>query len=212
MSRIADMKKAVVTRDQWCIHIKEDGTRCKKARNKNMSLCNSHLTGAPKPTPHGIYTAALDSSMTKINATITQMDLHDKLRDPDLTEELALSRMIVMELLDTQANPIQNSVRNRIKALEVVRKIAITALRMEEARSTALNAEFVESILNVIVFSFERANALTDPADRLAKFVQEMSTFFPDVNFKGNTNAEEEFDEERFADGEYVEGYVTSTA
>lgn len=93
----------------------------------------------------------------------------------DLEAELEVARVQLAEILSDEEAPVAD----RLKALEVVAKIARTARAIQEINAQALRQEFLEALLTAISHAFKEANALPTPEARAKKFIEELTTLFP---------------------------------
>jgi hypothetical protein len=167
-----------------CEGLTKDGNRCRRGALKGTSECYAHRTSAIAkrgPIPRslakmGIYRSQLNQSLLDIAVELEKAGSIEELKKPTLEEELVLSRLQVMELTSGNAPPGM-----RLKALELVGRIARTAKQLQEIETAKFKEEFLDSLINAVTFAFHRANILDDPADRNKAFIEELAMFFPQV-------------------------------
>jgi hypothetical protein len=149
---------------------------------KNQETCPAHVpqfTGlVPKELRQmGIYRNQLNTSLLEIAVELEKMGKIEELKKPTLEEELVLSRLQVMELTKAGAPPGM-----RLKAIELVGRIARTAKQIQEIDQSKFREEFLDSLINAVTSAFHAANKLDDPADRNRAFINELALFFPQFN------------------------------
>ena len=165
----------------FCEGKTKKGNRCRREPMRHQKTCASHVPPFAGQVPAalkqmGIYRPQLNESLLKIAVELEKLGKIEELKRPTLVEELVLSRLQVMELTSTGA-----PVGMRLKAIELVGRIARTAKQIAEIDSTRYRNEFLDSLINAVTSAFHTANVLEDPAERNAAFINELSLFFPQI-------------------------------
>jgi len=193
VSKVASQKKKALVRLSQCAHIKDTGEQCRAKPLRGQPTCRKHTRH--RPTDLGIYSTAIDASLRTIASEVESIGKLSELRKTDLEDEIALARLQVMDLMKMEGVPALV----RLKALSLVSKIIKDAHKVKEIDAAALNTNFLNSILEAVAYSFHRANAIADPAQRSQIFIRELSLWFPQVT------GEREDDGDDDIEGELVE-------
>ncbi len=206
MSLVTIRKKSLAPTTK-CQATTSGGRSCKKWAIRGSSLCLQHQTKLPNAQPKvsnnsrfGIYARQLSVAQREIYAEAVRQGVMDDFRRPDLEEELAIARILLADML--AADNLTNS--TRLRAIELVSKIAKTAKLIKELDQATLKQDFLSAVMDAINYAFQRANGYTDPAERGRVFVSEFSSFFPLLNDAGEAvYPEHEIVQE--VEGEYAE-------
>jgi hypothetical protein len=152
--------------------------------------CNRH-GGRWKPTEKQLATKPGESIYTtkglwkgyqSIHKTLTaNPELIEQLYSGRLTEEVAVSRILLAELLQTEDGQELDTKRREtaMKALRLIGKIAQQAKDIQLAESHELKKEFMDGIIAAVVHAFTRCNAYSRPSERARIFMQEFASLLP---------------------------------
>lgn len=113
----------------------------------------------------------------------------EQLYSSDISEELAVSRIIAAELMQRKDNeevtPQDKDLT--MKALRLIAKIAKTAKEIQVAESNVIKREFMDGIIAAVTHAFTRSNAYNRPSDRARIFMQEFSSMLPGASVSVST-------------------------
>lgn len=127
-------------------------------------------------------------------------ELIEQLYTTDIGEELAVSRIVLAEIL--KGTKIDNKTsadrRMALQALKLIGRIAKTAEDIREKKDNIIKQEFLDGIIAAITHAFIRANDYERKADRARIFMSEFAAMLP-----GNVSIDLPV-EEGIIDGEVV--------
>lgn len=104
----------------------------------------------------------------------------EQLYSPNLDEELAVSRIILAELMQRSDKSMTSQNRDLIlKALRLISNIAKIAKEIHIAESSAIHKAFMDEVIIAISQAFTRANSYSRPSDRARIFMQEFTRALP---------------------------------
>ena len=113
--------------------------------------------------------------------------LHDELaRDPDaledlfrsdVTDELAVARMLLIEALQDKAS--FNNRKQLVEILSLVTKVAKISQEIRDREDGLIKREFMDTIIQAVTQAFTRSNQLVRPSDRARMFMSEFANALP---------------------------------
>lgn len=107
-------------------------------------------------------------------------ELIEQLYSVDLGEELAISRIVVANLLKGDNGELEYADKElQLKALQLVAKIAKTATEIQEKQAHVIKEEFMNGIIAAVIHAFTRANSYSRQSDRARVFVSEFASVLP---------------------------------
>lgn len=145
--------------------------------------CRRH-GGDWKPTAQALAAQSTESIYTikglwqgyeNIHKNLTQHpELVEQLYTVDLGEELAIARIVAANLLKTG-----NDQKIQMQALQLIAKIAKTAVEIQEKQAHVIKEEFMNGIISAVIHAFTRANSYIRQSDRARIFVSEFASILP---------------------------------
>ncbi len=112
----------------------------------------------------------------------------DQLYTTDLSEELAVSRLVLAEVLrlkdvKTNENPDNEQREMILKVLSAVRRIAKSASDIQDKKNEVIKQDFMDGIIVAVTHAFIRSNRYERQEDRARVFASEFASMLP-----GNIN------------------------
>lgn len=126
----------------------------------------------------GLYTRQVAKSIQTLAAEAERSgDLSD-LYSTDLSEELAVARLLLMHWLKQHSEDDDFPLKDVLDCIQIISRVARTSKSISDSDEGALKDDFLRAILEAITHAFHKANLSRTPEARARTFVDEVGKIF----------------------------------